>query len=90
LRGISGADIAGITMQAPEPLDDVELTLRGKFVFISAKHRANTIPLTANSPAFVDTVNAFVTPISETTGYRPHEQPLGLGRSIVRRQISQS
>jgi hypothetical protein len=60
---ISGSDIAGITMQAPEAVDDVVLILRGQpeaFVFISAKRRMNTIPLTPKSPAFVDTVNAFV------------------------------
>ena len=63
LPDLSGADIAGITMQAPELVDDVILTLSGSpeaFVFISAKQRANTIPLTPKSPAFVDTVNAFV------------------------------
>jgi hypothetical protein len=63
LPGLSGADIAGITMQAPELVDDVILTLSGwaeAFVFISAKHRANAIPLTPKSPAFVDTVTAFV------------------------------
>ncbi len=61
--GISGADIAAITMQSPEPVDDVVVSLRGKpegFVFISAKDRASTIPLTAKSPAFADTVDAFV------------------------------
>lgn len=55
LPGLSGGDIADITMQAPESVDDVILTLSGRpeaSIFISAKHRANPIPLTANSPAF--------------------------------------
>jgi hypothetical protein len=62
-NGISGADIVGITMQAPEPVDDVVVSLRGEpkaSVFISAKDRANRISLTANSPAFADTADAFV------------------------------
>ena len=63
LPGLSGGDIADITMQAPESVDDVILTLSRSpeaSIFISAKHRANPIPLTANSPAFADTVTAFV------------------------------
>ena len=63
LPGLSGADIATITMQAPESVDDVILSLSGRpeaSVFISAKQRANTIPLTPKSPAFADTVAAFV------------------------------
>lgn len=61
--GISGADVAAITMQAPEPVDDVVVSLRGEpdaGVFISAKERTEAIPLTAKSPAFADTVNACV------------------------------
>jgi hypothetical protein len=61
--GISGLDAVAITMQAPEPVDDILVSLRSdpdSNVFISAKERAKTIPLTAKSPAFVDTVNAFV------------------------------
>ena len=63
LSGLSGADIAAITMQTPESVDDVILTLSGSpeaSVFISAKQRANTIPRTKSSRAFVDTVGAFV------------------------------
>ena len=66
--GISGADAVSITMQAPEPVDDVVVSLRGDpdaSVFISAKERAETIPLTAKSPAFADTVNAFVRQFSK-------------------------
>lgn len=62
-NGISGADIIAITMQAPEPVDDVVVSLRGEreaSVFISAKDRANTISLTASSPEFADTVGGFV------------------------------
>src|SRR6266700_197128 len=61
--GISGADIAAITMQSPEPVDDVVVSLRGKpegVVVMSAKDRARRMPLTAKSPAFADTVDAFV------------------------------
>lgn len=61
--GISGADIASITLQAPEQIDDIIVALRGgsgASVFISAKDRANTIPLTSKSAAFADTVHAFV------------------------------
>ncbi len=61
--GISGADVSSITMQAPEPMDDVVVSLRGDAeacVFISAKERSGTISLTAKSRAFADTVDAFV------------------------------
>jgi len=62
-EGMSGADVSSITMQAPEPVDDVVVSLRGDAeacVFISAKKRSATIPLTAKSRAFADTVGAFV------------------------------
>jgi hypothetical protein len=62
-EGIAGNDMASITMQAPEPVDDVVVTLHGDAeprVFISAKERSKAIALTANSPAFTDTVDAFV------------------------------
>jgi hypothetical protein len=61
--GITGADIVAITLQAPERVDDIVVALRGESepsVFISAKDRANTIALTAKSPAFAGTVTAFV------------------------------
>jgi len=61
--GISGADISAINMQEPEPVDDIVVSLRGDAearVFISAKERNRTIALTANSPAFAETVDAFV------------------------------
>ena len=61
--GISGADVVSITMQASEPVDDVVVSLAGDAdasVFLSAKERAGTVPLTAKSPAFSDTINAFV------------------------------
>jgi hypothetical protein len=61
--GINGEDIAAITMQDAEPVDDVVITLRGKLqpkVFISAKHRAGTIAMTARSPAFFEVVGSFV------------------------------
>jgi hypothetical protein len=61
--GINGGDIAAVTMQDAEPVDDVVVTLRGELqakVFISAKHRAGTIAMTANSPAFTDVIASFV------------------------------
>lgn len=60
--GVSGGDITVITMQAPESVDDIVVMLRGNGarVFISAKSRARAIPLTAKSPAFTETVVAFV------------------------------
>jgi len=61
--GINGGDIAAVTMQDAEPVDDVVITLRGELqpkVFISAKHRAGTIAMTANSPAFTDVIASFV------------------------------
>lgn len=62
-EGISGADVAAITLQAPEAVDDIVVDLhRGTSAraFISAKDRSGTIPLTAKSPAFTETVVAFV------------------------------
>ena len=59
---ISGADIAAITLQAPEPTDDIVVNLRGLegAVFISAKHRSSSIALTRGSRTFTDTIDAFV------------------------------
>ena len=61
--GIDGSEIAAITMQDAEPVDDVVLALcrdvPGK-VFISAKHRAGTVALTAKSAAFAEVVTSFV------------------------------
>jgi hypothetical protein len=62
-EGINGADISAITMQAPEPVDDIVVNLQGDpeaNLFISAKERSGTISLTPRSSAFVDTVDAFV------------------------------
>ncbi|MEQ1935000.1 MAG: hypothetical protein ABL962_14165, partial [Fimbriimonadaceae bacterium] len=61
--GINGEDIAAITMQDAEPVDDVVVTLHGPLqtkVFISAKHRAGTIAMTAKSPAFSEVIGSFV------------------------------
>ena len=61
--GVTGADVSAITMQAPEPVDVIVVNLRGDpeaRVFISAKERGETIPLTPSSPACADTVTAFV------------------------------
>lgn len=62
-NGISGADIAAITLQAPEAVDDIVVELRrggSSYAFISAKDRSANIPLTGRSPAFADSVAAFV------------------------------
>jgi hypothetical protein len=62
-NGINGAELSAITMQASQPVDDIVVNLRGDteaYVFISAKERSATIALTNKSPAFADTVNAFV------------------------------
>ena len=61
--GIDGGNIIAITMQDSEPVDDVVVTLRGEpsaKIFISAKHRAGTIALTAKSAAFAEVVASFV------------------------------
>jgi hypothetical protein len=60
--GISGADVAAITLQVPEAVDDILVSLRGTsaHAFISAKDRSGPISLTGRSPAFTDTVTAFV------------------------------
>lgn len=61
--GISGDAVSAIAMQAPEPVDDIVVTLRADDdvrVFISAKERSGKIALTERSPAFVDTARAFV------------------------------
>ena len=62
--GITGNDIAAVTLQAPEAVDDVVVTLRGVDsgkAFISAKYRTGTIAITKASSAFVDSIEAFVT-----------------------------
>lgn len=62
-NGISGADVAAITMQAPEPVDDIVVSLHGDDgagVYLSAKDRGGTVALTGKSPAFAETVTAFV------------------------------
>ena len=60
---IDGSKISAIIMQAPEPVDDIVVRLASESeaaIYISAKQRADRISLTANSPAFADTVRAFV------------------------------
>jgi hypothetical protein len=62
-ESISGAEVSAITMQGPEPVDDVVVSLRGHAeaqIFISAKERSGTIALTAKSREFAETVDAFV------------------------------
>jgi hypothetical protein len=50
--GISGADVAAITLQAAEAVDDIVVELRrggSSHAFISAKDRSTNIPLTGTS-----------------------------------------
>lgn len=62
-NGVSGADISAITLQAPEPVDDIVLDLReasGARIFISAKERSTGITLSDTNPTFSEIVDAFV------------------------------
>jgi len=62
-EGIDGSQLSAISMQARESVDDVVVSLSGNTeacVFISAKERRGAIALTPRSPAFADTVAAFV------------------------------
>lgn len=61
--GIKGDEVSAITMQAREPVDDIVVSLEGETeacIFISAKERSGSVALTVNSPAFADTMDAFV------------------------------
>jgi len=53
-KDINGADVLAITLQAPEPVDDVVVSLRGDveaWVFISAKERSGAEPLRSRTKA---------------------------------------
>jgi hypothetical protein len=89
---ISGADLVTITMQAPEEVDDIVVKLRGRAeerVFISAKHRGGTIALTGKSPAFAETVSAFVRQFLSLSSPERHKTrllwvvPLSAGPRVV-------
>ncbi len=74
-NGINGGDIAAITMQDAEPVDDVVVTLLGEIqpkVFISAKYRAKRIAITAKSPAFSEVIGSFVRQFHQLT---PEQRP---------------
>jgi len=62
--GVHGGNLHAITLQMPTAVDDVVVELADlaglRHVHLSAKDRAGTIPLTAASPAFADTMKAFV------------------------------
>jgi hypothetical protein len=61
--GVSGEDVVAVTMQDAVEVDDVVVELRGeraRAVYISAKHRAGAIALTAKSVVFTDVVTSFV------------------------------
>lgn len=69
-EGVSGADVAAVTMQDAGAVDDVVVELHGEpagKVFISAKHRSGAIALTAKSVVFTDVVSSFVRQFSELT-----------------------
>lgn len=89
--GISGADVSAITMQAPEPVDDVVIELSRDpeaHVFISAKKRSNSITLSKKNPTFVDTVDAFIrqflkiTPLARQVSRLVWAVPSSAGRSV--------
>lgn len=89
--GISGADVLTVTMQSPEPVDDVVVSLRGGTqprVFISAKSRGGTIAVTAKG-AFGETVDAFIRQFSKLPKSARAESrlvwavPDGVGRVIT-------
>ena len=68
--GVNGGDIAAITMQDAEPVDDVVVTLSGQDqfkAFISAKHREGSISISAKSSAFCDVVSSFVKQFQKLT-----------------------
>lgn len=61
--GVTGDQIKAITLQAPEPVDDVVVDLtnpeRGR-IFISAKKRGNSIKLGSTDSTFDETVTSFI------------------------------
>jgi hypothetical protein len=63
-QGITGGDVATVTLQTSDAVDDVVVGLRpngAARVFISAKSRSKSIGLTEKSAAFTETIQAFVT-----------------------------
>ncbi len=63
-QGLTGGDIATIALQTADAIDDIVVGLRtteAPRVFISAKFRSKSIPLTDKSAAFTDTIHSFVT-----------------------------
>ena len=89
-EGISGANISTITMQTPEPVDDIVVSLRAEAearVFISAKERSGTISLTEKDRAFAETVDTFIrqflklSPAARTKSRLLWAVPASVGRS---------
>lgn len=69
-EGVSGEDVVAVTMQDAAAVDDVVVELHGEragTVFISAKHRAAAIALTAKSEVFTDVAGSFVRQFSQIT-----------------------
>lgn len=61
-EGVSSEDVLAVKMQDAAEVDDVVVELQGESagtVYISAKHRAGAIALTANSVVFTDVVGSF-------------------------------
>lgn len=69
-EGVNGAHVVAVTMQDATAVDDVVVELRDDragTVFISAKHRAGAIALTAKSEVFTDVVDSFVRQFTQIT-----------------------
>lgn len=69
-EGVNSEDVVAVTMQDAAAVDDVVVELHGEragSVFISAKHRAGAIALTAKSEVFKDVVGSFVRQFSKIT-----------------------
>ena len=72
-ENVTGRDIAAVTLQAKEAIDDVVITLRNRArCFVSAKSRSKPIALTKASTAFSDTICSFV---KEFSALPPESRP---------------
>jgi hypothetical protein len=93
---ITGGDIAAITLQAPEPVDDIVVELRepDARIFISAKYRTASISLSKSNTAFVETTQAFVrqflklTPSARSKSRFVWAMPTSATSSVIRSLVS--
>lgn len=93
---ITGGDIAAITLQAPEPVDDIVVELRepDARIFISAKYRTTSISLSKSNTAFVETTQAFVrqflklTPSARSKSRFVWAMPTSATSSVIRSLVS--